>query len=137
LLYGGNAIQVNGKGYFIEPTIFADVQDEMRIAREEIFGPVLCAFRFSDYDEVVRRTNDSEYGLAAGIQTQSIALYNALAKKIRAGHIYINSFDYFDANTPFGGFKSSGIGRELGKEGLKAYLETKTVMVNTQTDLLK
>jgi aldehyde dehydrogenase (NAD+) len=135
LLFGGK--RLGTKGYYIEPAVFADVTDDMRFGREEIFGPVLSVFKFSDYDEVVRRANDTEYGLAAAVQTQSIQLYTAIAKRIRAGQIYINGYDYIDATTPFGGFKASGMGRELGKEGLKAYLETKTILINTQQDILK
>ena len=95
----------------------------MTIAQEEIFGPVMSILKFSDYDEVIARANDNQYGLGAGIMTSSIETYQKLANGIRAGTIYVNCYDVFDANTPFGGFKNSGIGRELGEPALRNYLE--------------
>jgi len=92
--------------------------------------------RFSDYDEVIERANDTQYGLAAGICTESIQTYQRLANAIRAGTIYVNTYDVFDSNTPFGGFKDSGIGRELGEPALSNYLEGKTVIVNRGEDSL-
>jgi len=102
------------KGYFIEPTVFSDVKDDMTIAREEIFGPVMSVFKFKDYDEVIQRANDTNYGLGAGIVTKNIETYQKLCNGIRAGTVYVNCYDVFDATTPFGGFKDSGLGRELG-----------------------
>lgn len=126
-LTGGS--RFSDKGYFIEPTVFADVTDAMTIAREEIFGPVMSILKFSDYDEVIQRANSSQYGLAAGIQTESIEIYQKLANSLRAGSIYMNCYDYTDVSTPFGGFKNSGVGRELGEAGLRGYLETKTIII--------
>ena len=117
------------KGYFIKPTVFTDVQDEMTIAREEIFGPVMQVLKFKDVDEVVHRANTTDYGLAAAVWTRDIGKAHAIADRIRAGTVWINCYDVFDAAAPFGGFKSSGIGRELGEKALDNYTELKTVTV--------
>jgi len=117
------------KGYFIKPTVFADVKDEMEIATEEIFGPVMQVLRFKDVDEVVERANTTDYGLAAAVWTRDIKKAHAIAERIRAGTVWINCYDVFDAAAPFGGFKASGIGRELGEQALDNYTELKTVTV--------
>ncbi len=117
------------KGFFIRPTIFADVRDDMAIAREEIFGPVLSVIKFKTIDEVIARANGTEYGLAAAVWTRDIGKAHAIADQVRAGTIWINCYDVFDAAAPFGGFKRSGLGRELGEKGLEAYTETKTVTI--------
>jgi len=130
LITGGK--RVGNKGFFIEPTVFADVKDDMKIAKEEIFGPVMSILPFKDVDDVIKRANANPYGLGASVFTNDIRKANHLANKIRAGTVYINCYDVIDAATPFGGFKSSGIGRELGEEGLKAYLEAKTVISNVK-----
>jgi len=127
LLAGGN--RVGDKGYFIEPTVFADVQDNMKIAQEEIFGPVMSILKFKDIDEVVQRANKNIYGLAAAVWTQDITKAHAIADGVRAGTVWVNCYDVFDAAAPFGGFKQSGIGRELGEYGLANYTEVKTVTV--------
>jgi aldehyde dehydrogenase (NAD+) len=127
LLAGGN--RVGDKGYFIEPTVFADVQDNMTIAREEIFGPVMSILKFKDVAEVVERANKSVYGLAAAVWTQDITKAHAIADGVRAGTVWVNCYDVFDAAAPFGGFKQSGLGRELGEYGLANYTEVKTVTV--------
>jgi aldehyde dehydrogenase (NAD+) len=118
------------RGYFIQPTVFDGVSDEMAIAREEIFGPVMSVLTFRDVDEVVRRGNNTFYGLAAAVWTRDIAKAHHLAASLRAGTVWVNCYDVFDAAAPFGGFKMSGQGRELGIRGLDAYLETKTVTVS-------
>ena len=117
----------NGSGYFVEPTLFTDVSDDMRIAREEIFGPVLVAMPFDSLEEVAERANDTEYGLAAGLWTRDISNAHKLAGMLDAGNVYINTWGGGDPAAPFGGYKASGIGREKGHHNLEAYLETKTV----------
>jgi len=127
LATGGN--RVGEKGYFIEPTVFCDVQDDMKIAREEIFGPVMTILKFKDLNEVVDRANKTMYGLAAAVWTKDITKAHAIADRVRAGTVWVNCFDIFDAAAPFGGFKQSGIGRELGEYGLANYTEVKTVTI--------
>jgi aldehyde dehydrogenase (NAD+) len=118
------------KGYFVEPTVFDDVTDDMKIATDEIFGPVMSVLTFNDIDEVIQRGNNTFYGLAAAVWTRDVAKAHYMAKALKAGTVWVNCYDVFDAAAPFGGFKMSGIGRELGIRGLDAYLETKTVTVS-------
>jgi aldehyde dehydrogenase (NAD+) len=125
-LTGGR--RVDRAGYFIEPTIFDEVNDEMKIAREEIFGPVLSMLRFKSVEEAIGRGNQTKYGLAAAVWTKDIAKAHKLAAGLRAGTVWVNCYNAGDATVPFGGFKMSGIGREFGEYGLSAYLEIKTVM---------
>ena len=115
------------QGFFVEPTLFAGVTDDMRIARDEIFGPVMSALKFSDMDEIVRRANNTNFGLAAAVWSRDVGKAHYLVNKVRAGTVWVNCYDVFDAAAPFGGFKQSGLGRELGEAGLEAYTETKTV----------
>ena len=122
--------RVGDRGYFIEPTVFADVQDNMKIAEEEIFGPVMSIIKFKSVDEVVTRANNTMYGLAAAVWTRDIGKAHAIANSVRAGTVWVNCYDVFDAAAPFGGFKMSGFGRELGEYALELYTEVKTVYVN-------
>jgi phenylacetaldehyde dehydrogenase len=115
------------RGYFVEPTVLTNTRPEMQVVREEIFGPVLVAAPFADLDEIAAVANDSEYGLGAGIWTRDISKAHALAKKLRAGTVWINCYNVFDAALPFGGYKQSGWGREMGHEALQAYTELKAV----------
>ena len=117
-------------GYFVPPTIFADVDNDARIAREEIFGPVMSVIPFSSVDEVIELSNDNEYGLAAAVWTRDIKKAINTAKALRAGIVWINDSQPAPTETPWGGYKQSGIGRELGKEGLDDYLESKHIYVN-------
>jgi phenylacetaldehyde dehydrogenase len=119
--------QFGDRGYFVEPTVFTNTTPDMKIVREEIFGPVVVAAPFSDLDEIAAQANDTEYGLGAGIWTRDISKAHALAKKIRAGTVWINCYNVFDASLPFGGYKQSGWGREMGHEVLEAYTEVKAV----------
>lgn len=117
-------------GYFVEPTVFDDVTDDMEIARDEIFGPVMNILRFKNLDEVVERANRTYFGLAAAVWTRDIGKAHRMANSVRAGTVWVNCYDVFDAAAPFGGFKMSGQGRELGEAGLQNYTELKTVTVN-------
>ena len=114
-------------GYFVEPTVLTNTSPQMSVVREEIFGPVVVAAPFSDLDEIAALANDTDYGLGAGIWTRDISKAHALAKKIRAGTVWINCYNVFDAALPFGGYKQSGWGREMGHEALEAYTEVKAV----------
>ncbi|CAD5982561.1 Aldehyde dehydrogenase, mitochondrial [Planktothrix tepida] len=127
MLCGGH--RVGDRGFFIEPTIFANVRDEMKIAQEEIFGPVMSIIKFKDINEVIERANNTIYGLAAAVWTQDITKAHTIANSLRAGTVWVNCYDVFDAAAPFGGFKQSGIGRELGEYGLQQYTEIKTVTI--------
>jgi acyl-CoA reductase-like NAD-dependent aldehyde dehydrogenase len=128
-LAAGASPDGNGGGYFVNPALFVGVDDSMRIAREEIFGPVLVAMPFDDLEEVARRANDTEYGLAAGLWTRDVSNAHKLASMLQAGNVYVNTWGGGDPAAPFGGYKASGIGREKGHINLDAYLETKTVWV--------
>ncbi|MEM6445891.1 MAG: aldehyde dehydrogenase family protein [Cyanobacteria bacterium P01_D01_bin.123] len=127
LACGGN--RIGDRGFFVEPTVFADVRDDMTIAREEIFGPVMSVIKFKDIDEAIRRANQTHYGLAAAVWTRDISKAHAIAHAVKAGTVWVNCYDVFDAAAPFGGFKQSGMGRELGEYALHEYTEVKTVTV--------
>jgi len=127
LLTGGH--RYGDHGYFIEPTVFADVEDDMAIAQEEIFGPVMSILKFKDLDELIERANKTIYGLAAGIWTTDLSKAHTVAHGIRAGTVWVNCYHAFDIAAPFGGFKQSGMGRELGEYALEQYTEVKTVNI--------
>lgn len=130
LVAGGNAASVGGKGHYVEATVFDGVTPEMTIAREEIFGPVLAVMQFDSVEEAIELGNRSMYGLAAGIWTRDIQKAHRVARAIRAGTVWINTYNFYDPAAPFGGYKASGFGRDLGREALEGYLETKSVWVS-------
>ncbi|XP_053558683.1 aldehyde dehydrogenase X, mitochondrial [Bombina bombina] len=127
LLCGGD--RFGDKGFFIKPTVFAEVQDDMKIAKEEVFGPVQPVFKFRKLQEVLERANNTKYGLAAGIFTQDLDKAMHFMQGLQAGTVWINTYNVVSSQTPFGGFKESGNGRELGEDGLNAYTEVKTVTI--------
>ncbi|XP_075974915.1 aldehyde dehydrogenase X, mitochondrial-like [Anticarsia gemmatalis] len=128
LVAGGD--RQGNKGYYIQPTVFADVQDNMKIAREEIFGPVQSILKFDTFEEVVDRANDSNYGLGAGVITNDINIALAFVRHVRAGSVWVNVYEHVSPQLPFGGFKESGLGREMGEDGILQYVENKTVAVS-------
>ncbi|HEX6368827.1 MAG TPA: aldehyde dehydrogenase family protein [Longimicrobium sp.] len=131
LLLGGDRVEVNGKaGYFLNPTIFGDVESEMVIACEEIFGPVLAVQTFSDLEEAIQIGNNTEYGLAAAVWTRDVRKAHHAAHQLRAGTVWINTYHNLDTASPFGGYKQSGYGRELGRYALDLYTQVKSVWVN-------
>ena len=129
LLLGGGVPAHLDKGYYVEPTVFVDVTNDMVIAREEIFGPVLAVIAYDNEDDAVRIANDSDYGLSAGVWSASEERALAVARRIRAGTVNVNGGNFYGPDAPFGGYKQSGIGREMGREGFEEYLETKTIAI--------
>ncbi len=119
--------KVGDRGYFVEPTVLVNTQESMKVVQEEIFGPVVAAIPFDDPEELMPRANDTVYGLAAGIWTKDISKAHRLAAGLRAGTVWINCYNIFDAALPFGGYKQSGWGREMGKDVLELYSQTKAV----------
>jgi acyl-CoA reductase-like NAD-dependent aldehyde dehydrogenase len=131
LVAGGSRADIGtGKGYFMQPTVFADVTPAMTIAREEIFGPVLAAIEFADLDEAIARANDSSYGLAAAVWTRDIKKAHYVARKLQAGTVWINTYNIYDTAAPFGGYKQSGFGREMSMHALEHYTQVKSVWVD-------
>ena len=127
LVAGGNPAQVDGKGFFVEATVFDNAKPGMKIVDEEIFGPVLSVITFDDIDEGIALANQTKYGLAAGVWTQNIKTAFRVARALKAGTVWVNTYNLYDPSAPFGGFKASGFGRDLGREALGGYTETKTV----------
>jgi acyl-CoA reductase-like NAD-dependent aldehyde dehydrogenase len=117
-------------GYFFQPTILADVKNQMRVAQEEIFGPVVSVISFKDEDDLIKQANETIYGLSAGLWTRDITRAHRFAKEIKAGVIWINTYNMFNAASPFGGYKQSGYGREMGKHALDLYTQVKSVWVD-------
>jgi acyl-CoA reductase-like NAD-dependent aldehyde dehydrogenase len=131
LVTGGERVDIGtGKGYFVQPTVFADVTPDMSIAREEVFGPVLATIEFADLDEAISRANESEYGLAAGIWTRDIKKAHYVARRLQAGTVWVNTYNVYDTAVPFGGYKQSGYGREMGMHALEHYTQVKSVWVD-------
>lgn len=128
--FGGE--RVGEKGYFVQPTIFSNVTDDMKIAKEEIFGPVMSILKWSDEEDVIERANALPYGLGAGVVTNNINKAIKFAKRLHAGTVYVNCYDYTEGPTPFGGYKDSGIGKDLGDEGIESYLLTKTIIIKAK-----
>ena len=129
IVCGGRRAEVDGclGGFFVEPTIISDVDNDMKVAREEIFGPVLAVISYESVDEAIAIANDSQYGLSAGVWSEDVVYAQEIARKLRAGSVWINDWHMMRTDAPFGGYKQSGSGRELGKTSLDAYLETKAV----------
>ena len=131
LVAGGQRAKVgDGRGFFVQPTIFDQVRNDMTIAREEIFGPVLSVIPFKDMDDAIAKANDNIYGLSSGIWTRDIKKAHRLARELRAGTVWINTYNVFDNASPFGGYKMSGFGRELGAASIELYTQTKSVWVD-------
>jgi aldehyde dehydrogenase (NAD+) len=131
LVAGGERADIGtGKGYFVQPTVFADVDPKMTISREEIFGPVLATIDFADIDEAIARANDTPYGLAAGIWTRDIKKAHYIARKLQAGTVWVNTYNVYDTAAPFGGYKQSGFGREMSVHALEHYTQMKSVWID-------
>jgi acyl-CoA reductase-like NAD-dependent aldehyde dehydrogenase len=135
LAYGGNALPHIGAGQFVEPTIFTDVTNDMRIAQEEVFGPVLSVIKFKDEDEAIRIGNDVIFGLAGAVWTRDLKRAMTMTDKLKAGTVWVNNYRSTSYTSPFGGFKQSGIGRESGQEAIKEYLETKCIWISSDLDV--
>jgi phenylacetaldehyde dehydrogenase len=122
-------VRVGDRGYFVEPTILTNTTNDMKVVREEIFGPVVCAVPFEDPEEIVAVANDTNYGLAAGVVTRDVSKAHSVAARLRAGTVWVNTYPMVDGAQPFGGYKESGWGREMGHQVLDNYLETKAICV--------
>jgi acyl-CoA reductase-like NAD-dependent aldehyde dehydrogenase len=135
MIYGGERISppaVPDGGYYLPATIFTDVSDDARISREEIFGPVVTVYRFGTEEELVARANDTTYGLAAGLWTQNLARAHRVSAQLKAGVVWVNTYDMFSANAPFGGYKQSGYGRDNSEAVIEAVTELKSIWISTK-----
>jgi aldehyde dehydrogenase (NAD+) len=132
LVCGGKPAEVAGceGGFYIEPTVLADVTNDMKVAREEIFGPVLCVIKYASTEEAIALANDTEYGLSAGVWTSDLVQAQKIARELRAGSIWVNDWHMMRTDAPFGGYKQSGYGRELGRYSIDSYVETKSVSMS-------
>jgi acyl-CoA reductase-like NAD-dependent aldehyde dehydrogenase len=129
---GGKRQPVNGKGWFVQATVLAGVDNGMRVAQEEIFGPVLAVIPFEGVDDAVAKANDILYGLAAGVWTRDVKKAHAVARRLEAGTVWVNLYNFYDPGMPFGGFKGSGFGRDLGADGVREYTQTKSVWMSIE-----
>ena len=134
-MLGGNARKDLGAGQFVEPTIFTNVDNKMRIAQEEVFGPVLSVIPFKDVDDAIRIGNDVMYGLAAGVWTKSLDRAMKVSDKLLAGNVWVNNYRATSFTSPFGGFKRSGVGRESGTNAMHEFYEVKCVWISTDLDV--
>jgi len=132
LVAGGQRQPVDGRGYFVQATVLDQVENRMRVAQEEIFGPVLAVIGFDDVEDAVRKANDVLYGLAAGIWTRDVKRAHAVARRLQAGTVWVNAYNFYDTGMPFGGYKASGFGRDLGPECLRDYTQVKSVWVSIE-----
>ena len=132
LIAGGQRQPVDGKGWFVQATVLDQVENTMRVAQEEIFGPVLSVIRFDDVEDAVRKANAIAYGLAAGVWTRDVKKAHAISRRLQAGTVWVNAYNFYDAAMPFGGYKASGFGRDLGPESLREYSQVKSVWVSIE-----
>jgi acyl-CoA reductase-like NAD-dependent aldehyde dehydrogenase len=132
LVAGGKRQPINGRGWFVQATVLDQVENKMRVAQEEIFGPVLAVIRFDDVEDAVRKGNDIVYGLAAGLWTRDVKKAHAVARRIQAGTVWVNAYNFYDPAMPFGGVKASGFGRDLGPESLRDVTQVKSVWVSVE-----